>query len=107
MRRRHLWFLLAVALGVLLGYWWNHRARPAPSAVPPPVAAKPAPAPPVSHPEVPIQEGKTIDFSSGKPVVKESTDDKAVIDTAKKEMDEATKNITFEPTPAPPPKKKD
>ena len=56
---------------------------------------------------MPIQEGKTIDFSSGKPVVKESTDDKAVIDAAKKEMDEATKNITFEPTPAQPPKKKD
>ncbi|MBS0664119.1 MAG: hypothetical protein JSR48_12710 [Verrucomicrobia bacterium] len=105
MRRRHLWLLLAVALGVLLGYWWNRRPRPVPPAVPPPVAAKPAPASAPTHPEVPIQEGKTIDFSSGKPVVKESAEDQAAIAAAKKEMDEATKDITFEPNP--PPKKKD
>lgn len=105
MRRRHLWLLLAVALGVLAGYWWNRRsARVAP--VPPPVTAQPASVPAAHAPEVPIQEGKTIDFSSGKPVVKESAADQAAIDAAKKEMDEATKNITFEPTPPPPPPKK-
>ncbi len=52
------------------------------------------------HPEVAIQDGKTIDFSSGKPVVKDSAKEKASIDKAVKEMDEAAKGVTFgSPTP--------
>lgn len=41
-------------------------------------------------------ERKTIDFSSGKPVVKDSAEDKTAIDAALKDMAEATKDVTFE-----------
>jgi hypothetical protein len=49
---------------------------------------------------VSIQDNKTIDFSSGKAVVRDSSQDKAIIDQAVKEMDAATKDITFGPTTA-------
>lgn len=58
------------------------------------------------NPPVDIQDGKTIDFSSGKPVVKDSVEQKAIIDAAVKEMDEAVKDVTFGPPPAKPPEKK-
>ncbi len=55
--------------------------------------------------DVAIQDGKTIDFSSGRPVVNEDEKQKASIDKALKEMDEATQGVTFTPkesaTPAP------
>lgn len=124
MQRRLGWALLVIALGVLLGYLWNRRATPA-APVPPPVTlTKPTPpaatpavttskagptasavAQPAPNPPVAIQDNKTVDFSSGKPVVKNSAEDKAAIDAAVKEMDAATKDITFGPTPSPPPKK--
>jgi hypothetical protein len=44
---------------------------------------------------VPIQDGKTIDFSSGKPVVRDSAADKAAMDAAVKEIDAASKDVTF------------
>lgn len=56
-----------------------------------------------TNPEVPIQNGKTIDFSSGKPVVKDEAKDKAAIDQAVAAMDAATKNVTFTPKAAPTP----
>ena len=60
--------------------------------------------------EIAIQDGKTIDFSSGKPVVKDSPEEKKVIDAAVQEMDEAAKNVKFgppekKPAPEPAPKK--
>jgi hypothetical protein len=53
-------------------------------------------------------DGKTIDFSSGQPVVKDSPEDQAAIQAALKDMDEAAKDVTFEapkknPEPAPAP----
>jgi hypothetical protein len=92
MRRNPLWLLLAVALGVSLGYWWNRRGPHAASAT---VLAAPVRAP---APEVPIQDRKTIDFSSGHPVVKDSAQEQALIDASARDMAEATKNIRFEPT---------
>lgn len=50
-----------------------------------------------------IQDGKTIDFSDGTATVKDSAADKAAMDSAMKEMDAATKDVTF---PADPPPKK-
>ena len=47
------------------------------------------------HPEVAIQDGKTIDYSSGRPVVKDDAKQKAAIDKSTKEMDEAAKGVTF------------
>lgn len=60
---------------------------------------------PRRNPEVAIQDGKTIDFSSGRPVVKDTAKEKASIDKAVKEMDEASKGITFSSPSAPPAKK--
>ncbi len=48
-------------------------------------------------------ERKTIDFSSGKPVVKDSPEDKAALDAGLKDIADATKDVTFGPTPPPPP----
>jgi hypothetical protein len=45
--------------------------------------------------EISIQDGKTIDYSSGKPVVKDTEKEKAAIEKAVKEMDEAAKGVTF------------
>jgi S-formylglutathione hydrolase FrmB len=51
---------------------------------------------------VPIQDGKTLDFSNGSPQVADNAADKAALDKGVREIDEATKNITFsaQPTPA-------
>lgn len=101
MRAKHLWMGLVVALGVALGYWWSHRG---PTNLAPQTTRTITP----SHPKPPvaIEDQKTIDFSNGKAVVKDSAEDKAVIDKAVKEMDAATKDVTFGPTPAADPKKK-
>jgi hypothetical protein len=58
--------------------------------------------------EVPIQDGKTIDFSSGQPVVRDDAKEKARLEQAVKEIDAAAGNITFTPakpatSPAPKP----
>lgn len=50
---------------------------------------------------VAIQEGKTIDFSGGTPVVSESAADKAATDAAVKEIDAASKDVSFPAEPAP------
>lgn len=47
------------------------------------------------HPEVAIQDGKTIDFSSGNPVVKDSAKEKDAIEKAVKDMEEAAKGVIF------------
>ena len=96
MKRRLLLVLVAVAAGVALGWWFTRQ----------PVG----PAKPAAKPAVTIQDGKTIDFSSGKPVVKDSPGEKAIIDATVKEMDEAAKGVKFGPPekkkePEPPPKK--
>ena len=51
--------------------------------------------------DVAIQDEKTIDFSSGKPVVKDSAEEKAIIANSVKEMKEAAAGITFGPAPKP------
>jgi hypothetical protein len=50
---------------------------------------------------VAIQDGKTIDFSDGTPAVKESAADKAAMDSTVKEMDAASKDVSFPASPAP------
>ncbi|HEY1848873.1 MAG TPA: hypothetical protein VGG37_06690 [Opitutaceae bacterium] len=49
---------------------------------------------------VPIVDGRTIDFSSGAPVVSQTAADKAEMDQAVKDMDAAAKDVTF-PSTAP------
>lgn len=44
---------------------------------------------------VPIEDGKTIDFSTGLPIVKDSAKDKAALERALKEMEEAAAGVSF------------
>jgi len=89
MKRKFVLTLIAVAAGVALGSWFNRRAASTAAAVPP-----------SPKPVVAIQDRKTIDFSSGKPVVKDSKQEQAIIDSAVKEMDEAAKSVHFDPPPS-------
>lgn len=50
---------------------------------------------------VPIQDGKTIDFSDGTPTVRDSAADRAAMEAAVKEMDAASKDVSFPADPAP------
>ena len=67
---------------------------------PPPAAGLFPPAPPL--PPVAIQDHVTLDFSSGIVQQSDTAADQAALDAALKEMDEATKNVTFPAAPAPP-----
>lgn len=86
---------ILAAIGVVLAVAfivWKRQpppAAPTPAAqfVPPPAAAK----------EVAIEDGKTIDFSRGSAEIRSNPADQAAIDAALKEMQEATKTISFEP----------
>ncbi len=70
--------------------------------IPPPSIARPIVAPrndPVPGPlEVPIQDGATIDFSLGAPMVKRQGKDQEALDRALKDMADATKDVTFPPS---------
>jgi len=102
MKRRALLFTLGLLAGLLGSYYYLRHRAPAPT----PQASSPAATPETSTPpdpasapaEIPIQEGKTIDFSSGKPEIRTTNEDRIAIERAKREMDEATKDITFAPT---------
>ena len=53
-----------------------------------------------------LRDGQTLDFSNGKPQVKNSAEDKAAIDAAMKDIESAEKEVTFEaPKKNPAPKK--
>ncbi|HVU25496.1 MAG TPA: hypothetical protein VHE13_15315 [Opitutus sp.] len=76
--------LIVVALGVGIGFAvWFTRWR----------AAQPKPA-------VAIQDGKTIDFSSGRPVIKDNPAEKKIIADSVAEMDAAAKDVSFAPPAA-------
>lgn len=77
-RLRLVLLFLALLAGVALA--WRHEQRRR--------AARP----------VPIEEGKTIDFSSGRAVVRDSSADRAALEAASREMDEAARDVTFAPT---------
>lgn len=115
-RSKEILVLLALLLGAVAFVLWyvaDRRAamRAAPAAAEPkavgPVAAEP-PFVPLGGPN----EGKTIDFSSGKPVVTDSPEDRAALEKALREIAEATRDVKFGPgatatppasTPAPAP----
>lgn len=73
----------------------------APPVLSPPVLTPTAtpslrPRPLANTPEVPIQPGATIDFSTGAPVVRSQGKDQEAIDLAMKDMLEASKKTGFE-----------
>lgn len=94
--------LLVLLVGVMAFVLWYVRARRAelrekPTTerfVGPVVTAPPA------NPPAPIDlekhDAKTIDFSSGQPVVKDTPADRAALEQGLKEIEEATRNVTFE-----------
>jgi hypothetical protein len=93
------WILvISTIMVVALGWVLFLRLSP-PGAPMQKVSVATAPASPL--PEVAIQDGKTIDFSSGKPVLKNSPEEQAAIDAAVKEIDAATKGVIFNPTATP------
>lgn len=94
------WFLVKRARPQTIAPVPHPNALLAPSA--PSATSATAKVPAVS---VAIQDGKTLDFSSGKPVLKDSADEKAIIEQSVKEMNEAAAGVTFGPAPTPAPKK--
>ncbi len=104
MRRSKEIIVLAVLLVGMIGYvlWYVVDRRARMRAAPPVAGQLAAPVDLTKH------DGQTLDFSSGRPVVKDSAEDRAAIAKAKREMDEAVKGVTFgppvtQPQPPPPP----
>ena len=109
MNRRRLGpWLLVLALVVM---WFCLRGLKRQTAAGPgPAGSRAAPAAPAAEPiDLTKHDGAAIDFSGGRPVVKDTPADRAAVAQAVKEMDEATKDVTFQPPkpagPEPPPKK--
>ena len=108
--------LFVVMAGGTLWYVIDRRARNR-AASPPATARTPDPAPAAgplvqTAPSEPVllgtpeTERKTIDFSSGQPVVKDTPEDQAALEAGLRDIAEATKDVTFEATkPAEAPKK--
>ena len=102
--------LLVGMIGFILWYVVDRRARNRAESRPS-VATKPVP--PAAPVDLARHDGQTIDFSSGRPVVKDSAADQAAIEQATREMAEAVKGVTFgppakkAPPPEPIPPKKD
>lgn len=92
MRRNLLPLLLGLALGLLAARFFLGQRTPSAPVTPAPASATP----PVA--ETAIQDGKTIDFSSGQPRVQDTPEDRAALEKAKREMDEAAKDVIFAPT---------
>jgi hypothetical protein len=129
-RSKELMLLLALLVGAMIFVLWyvidrrakNRAMPPAPvsltpgptpatpsasTAITPTPAPKPAPTKPQrDNPPVALgtaeTERKTIEFSSGQPVVKDTPEDQAAIDAAMKDIAEASKGVTFEPPATPP-----
>lgn len=97
----------AFAALVLLAIYLAQSSRPVAPAEPAAPGIRPLPAsrsspraqvsrPPPPVVEIAIQDGKTIDFSQGSAEIRNTLADQAAMEAALKEIQEATKNITFE-----------
>ncbi|HYC72975.1 MAG TPA: hypothetical protein VEB66_17315 [Opitutaceae bacterium] len=90
--------LLVGAVGFVLWYVADRRARQqAAPRVEPRVVGPAAPAPV----DLTKADGHTVDFSSGRPVVRKNPEDEAAIAAAKKDMDAALAEVSFEPAKPP------
>jgi len=85
----------------VLWYVGQRRAENRAKAMDPAARRDIGPYRPSAAPEVDLTKnaGKTIDFSSGQPVVKESPSDRAALEQGLREIKEATQNVTFEAQP--------
>lgn len=91
--------LLVLLVGVMAFVLWYVRerraerhARPAAERTLGPLVTT-APAAPI---DLEQHDAKTIDFSSGRPVVKDTPADRAALEQGLKEIEEATRHVTFE-----------
>lgn len=134
MKRPYLWLLLVVLVGAAAWFGWV-RFNPPPTttltkhdgttidpSLSQPVVKPPAPPLAVTSPvnltkpdnqviDLNKPDYQTVDYSSGKAVVKVAPEDRAALEKAAREMEEAVQSITFEapkkktePPPAPPKK---
>jgi hypothetical protein len=90
MKRKLPLLALGLLTGLAAGYFFlRHPSPPAPAeaALPPPF--------------VPIEDGKTIDFSGGRAEVRDTPEDRAAMEHALREMEAAAKDITFGPIRSP------
>jgi len=85
--------LLALLLGMMGFVVWYVIDRRAKMRLP----ATPAAAVNAAPVDLTQHDNQTIDFSSGRPVVKDSAEDRAAIEQARKDMAEAVKGVTFGP----------
>ena len=97
-----------VVLAVSAAIFFARKPTPVPALAPdkPKTGSLPSANPPVASSApvatVAIQDGKTLDFSTGKPVLKDSAEEKAIIEQSVKEMNEAAASVTFGPRPTAP-----
>ena len=102
-RSKELFVLLALlvgAIGFVLWYVADRRARQSAAPATPPKAVGPVAGetPPAGEPvDLTKVDGQTVDFSSGRPVVKKGGEDEAAIAAAKKDMDAALAEVSFAP----------
>jgi hypothetical protein len=83
-KRRAVTLLISAAVTAAALWAYGFRMRREPTTAP--------------RPQVAIQDGKTIDFSNGTAVVKDTPADKAAMDAAVKAMDAAASTVTFPAT---------
>lgn len=107
-RSREIIVLLALLLGVMAFVLWfvaQRRAERRAAPTPAPRVLGPVLQPP---PSVDLRQldGRTVDFSSGRPVVRDTAEDRAALAAGRRELEAAQQEVTFEaprPTPPPPP----
>jgi len=85
--------LLAVAIAGVLLYVINRRAT---IRTRPPAAKSVGPLAPAAEVDLKQHDRQTIDFSSGRPVVSDTPEDRAALAQGLKEIEEAKRNVTFE-----------
>ncbi len=96
--------LLVIMIVGVLWYVVDRRAKlPTAPASKAQAAAPTEPTPVLMGPAGPVEipDGKTLDFSSGAAVVKDTPADQAVLAKVLKEMEEAARTVTFDTLPTP------
>jgi hypothetical protein len=109
MKRTVVSVVILALVGAAVWFGWQ-RTRPQPVVAPADLTMPDGTAAKTQVVDLTKHDGQTLDFSSGKPVVKDSPEDKAALDAGAKDLADATKGVTFEPVkkapePAPVPPK--
>jgi len=106
-RSKEIMILLALFVAMAAGTLWyvidrrakNRAQRPATTHSPAPASAASGSSLLLNDPVVmgtQETERKTIDFSTGQPVIKDSPEDQAALEAGLRDIEEAKKDVTFE-----------